>query len=57
MYIYQTIFHYRLLQDIEHGSLCYIVNPYCLSILLVVLIVGTCQSHTPNLSLSSLPLW
>ena len=32
MCIFQTIFHYRLLQDIEYCSLCYTVNPDCLSI-------------------------
>ena len=38
IYIFQIIFHYRLLQDIEYinNSLGYIVNPYCLSILGVV---------------------
>ena len=30
---FQIIFHCRLLQDIEYSSLCYTVNPYCLSIL------------------------
>ena len=34
LYIYiQIIFHYRLLQDIKHCSLCYTVTPCCLSIL------------------------
>ena len=28
----QILFHYRLLQDIEYNSLCYIVGPCCLSI-------------------------
>ena len=28
----QILFHYRLLQDIEYRSLCYAVNPCCLSI-------------------------
>ena len=36
MNILQTIFHYRLLQDIEYCSLCYTVNPDCLSILGIV---------------------
>ena len=25
---FQTLFHYRLLQDIEYNSLCYTVGPY-----------------------------
>ena len=25
--LFQIIFHYSLLQDIEHGSLCYTVDP------------------------------
>ena len=28
--IFEIIFHYRLLQDIGYGSLCYIVNLCCL---------------------------
>ena len=31
-HIFQILFCYRLLQDIEYGSLCYTVGP-CLSIL------------------------
>ena len=31
--LFQILFHYRLLQDIEHSSLYYIVGPYGLSIL------------------------
>ena len=30
------LFHYSLLQDIEYSSLCYRVNPCCLSTLYVV---------------------
>ena len=30
-YIFQIIFHYRLLEDIEYSSLCYIVVPCLLS--------------------------
>ena len=33
VYIFQIIFHYRLLQDIECNSMCYTANPCCLSIL------------------------
>jgi len=36
IYIFQIIFHYRLLQVIEYNSLCYIVNLHCLSILYIV---------------------
>ena len=32
VYIFFSIFHYGLLQDIEYSSLCYVVEPYCLSI-------------------------
>ena len=46
--LFQIIFHYRLLQDIEYSSLSYPVGPYCLSILYIV--VGICKSQTPNLS-------
>ena len=31
--VFQIVFHYRLLQDIDYTSLCYTVNPRCLSIL------------------------
>ena len=30
--IFQILFHYRLLQDIEYSSLCYTVGSYYLSI-------------------------
>ena len=30
--LFQIIFHYRLVQDIEYCSLCYAVNPYCLKV-------------------------
>ena len=53
IYMYICIlFHYGLLQDIEYSSLCYTVGPCCLLILCII--VCTCQSQTPNLSLSSL---
>ena len=29
--LFQIIFHYKLLQDIEYSSLCYTVGPCCLS--------------------------
>ena len=31
-----VLFHYRLLQDIDYSSLCYTVNPCCLSISYIV---------------------
>ena len=43
IYIFQIIFHYRLLQNIEHSSMCYIVGPWCLCILYIE--VSICQSH------------
>ena len=30
--LFQILFHYGLVQDIEYGSLCYAVNPYCLKV-------------------------
>ena len=47
--LFQVLFPFRLLQDIEQTSLCYTVDPYWLSILNMA--VCTCQSQTPNLSL------
>ena len=34
--LFQILFHYRLLQDIEYSSLCYTVGPCCLPILYIV---------------------
>ena len=34
--LFQILFHYRLLQDIEYSSLCYTVGPCWLSILYIV---------------------
>ena len=54
MYIlFQILFHYRLLQDIEYSSLCYTVGPF-LSILYIAVCI--CQSQIPNLSLPPSPL-
>ena len=36
---YIILFYYRLLQDIEYNSLCYIVGPCCLSILYIVVCI------------------
>ena len=37
--LFQILFHYRLLQDIEYSCLCYIVGPCCLSILYMVVCI------------------
>ena len=34
--LFQILFHYKLLQDTEYSSLCYIVGPYYLSVLCLV---------------------
>ena len=34
--LFRTLFHYRLLQDIEYSSLCYAVSPCWLSILYIL---------------------
>ena len=51
--LFQILFPFRLLHNIEQGSLCYTVGPCCLSILNIA--VCTCQLQIPNLSLP-LPL-
>ena len=45
----QIIFCYRLLQDSGYNSLCYIVNPFFLSILYIAVCISS--SHTRKLSL------
>ena len=35
---FQILFHYSLLQDVEYSSLCYIVDPCCLSIFFLIFI-------------------
>ena len=47
--LFQILFPLRLLQNFEQSPLCYTVGPYWLSIFNIV--VCTCQSQTPNLSL------
>ena len=37
--LFQTLFHYRLLQDIEYSSPCYTVGPCCLSVLYIVVCI------------------
>ena len=29
-FLFQILFHYKLLQDTEYSSLCYTIGPYCL---------------------------
>ena len=38
--LFQILFHYSLLQDIEYSSLCYAVEPSCLSILYLVVCIS-----------------
>ena len=47
--LFQIIFLFRLLQNIEQSSLCYTEGPCWLSILNIE--VCTCESQTPGLSL------
>ena len=51
--LFQIIFPYRLLQDIDYSSLCYRVDSSQLSILYIV--VCMCLSPKPNLSLPPFP--
>ena len=39
IYTFSILFHYRLLQDSGYSSLCHIVDPYCLSIIYIYIIV------------------
>ena len=39
--LFQILFHFRLLQDIEYSSLCYVVGP-CLSVLFILIIFFFC---------------
>ena len=55
MYVYiyvlfQILLHYRLSQDIEYSSMCYIVGSYCLFILHIVVCIHL--SPYPNLTLT-----
>ena len=52
--LFQVIFHYTLLQDIEYSSLCYTMGPYWLSSLYIVVCI--CYSETSILSLPPSPL-
>ena len=54
--LFQIIFLFRLLHNIEQSSLCSTVGPCWLSILYIVVCV--CSSQTPDLSLPRrFPLW
>ena len=37
--LFQILFHYILLQDIEYSSVCYIVGPCCLPVLYTVVCI------------------
>ena len=37
--LFQILFHYRLLQDIEYNFLRYTVGPCCLSILYIIVYI------------------
>ena len=50
--VFQILFSYRLLQDVEYSSLCYTLGP-CLSVLCIVVCI--CESQTPDLSSSPFP--
>ena len=50
--LFQILFHYKLLHDIEYSSLCNTVDP-CLSALYIVVCI--CYSQTPNLSPPTAP--
>ena len=43
--LFQILFPFRLLHNIERSSLCYTVGPFWVSILNIA--VCTCQSRTP----------
>ena len=47
--LFQILFHYGLLQDIQYSSLCYTVGPCCLTILYIMVCI--CSPQTPNPSL------
>ena len=48
--LFQILFHYRLLQNIEFGSLCYTIGPCWLFILYIIMCI---IYQLPNLSLPS----
>ena len=58
IFYFFPFFHYGLSQDIESSFLCYMVGSYCLSILLIYVIVCIGQPQTTNLSSATvLPPW
>ena len=58
MYIvFQILFHYRLLQDIEYNSLCYTVGPCYLPILYKVVCRLTLTSQLISFLFPHYPLW
>ena len=52
--LFQIFFHYKLL-DIYYSSLCYTLNPCCLSILCIM--VSICKFYTHDFFLPPFPLW
>ena len=55
--LFQILFHYRLLQDIEYSSLCYMGGPCCFLVLYVVVVYVNLKLLTylfPQLPLSPL---
>ena len=49
--VFQILFHYRLLEDIEYSSLCYTV-----SFNVLYIVVCICQSQIPDLFFFLFPL-
>ena len=45
--LFQVLFHYRLLRDIEYSSLCYRVDPCWFSVLCIIVCI--CESQPPYL--------
>ena len=37
--LFHVLFYYGLLQNIEYSSLCYTVEPYCLSLLYIIVYI------------------
>ena len=54
--LFQILFHYRLLQDTEYSSLCYIVGPSYLSTYPKLLICPSLPSSSVAISLFSMSL-
>ena len=46
--LFQILFPYRLLKDSEYSSLCYIVDPSCLSVLCMVVQFSSVAQSCPT---------